>query len=461
MKYRFDKTEDEDSFRLPLFEEEPIHFENMKSYGGVNSVEARRNNNGNSLGKKLEIRCQLMKSRRLMVDVICGLALIGILLMMIETELFIYKYTDKTDLMSQTLKICISISTVFLLICICWSYYIELRIRALDSGVKDWTAVITNSTVFCLFLELFICAIHPFPGAMQIQYTAPGGQSKIVSIDAALSILMLTRLYLIAKFAVVHSRLLTDTSTNSIGALSKIKINTLFVFKAVMTRSPSTLLLAVMVTTFLVNSWAMRACEIYYHEDPYANSYLEVMWLIATTFLTVGYGDKIPKSYCGRYISIVTGLMGVLTTALLVAIVARQLEQTRPERYVFNMVTRIQIEKQKKIAAANVIKAKIRLWLLKKYGGGSEDPKLSREFEDQLTSSIKQLRAAKIEMAHVGESNVGIIEVSETVNRISDAVDDMAERQGIVESRAETYGQRLSNIETKLDEIKTMISIHN
>ena len=431
----------------------------MRSYGGLDSNGTRRNGNGVSLGQKLKIRVHLMKRRQLMVDVICGLALIGIILMMIETELFIYKYTDKTDTVSLMLKVCMSISTIFLLICICYSYYIDLKIRALDAGVKDWTSVIKNSTVICLFLELLICSMHPFPGAMNIQYTSPGGQPKIVSIDAALSILMLTRLYLIAKFAVVHSRLLTDTSTNSIGALSKIKINSLFVLKAVMVRNPSLLLLAVMVTTFLVNSWAMRACEIYYHEDPYANSYLEVMWLIATTFLTVGYGDKIPQSYCGRYISVVTGIMGVLTTALLVAIVARQLEQTRPERYVFNMVTRIQIEKKKKIAAANVIKAKIRLWLLRKYGAGSEDLKLAREFQDQLTASIKQLRAAKVEMAHVGEFNVGIIEVSETVNRISNAVDGIIERQGMVENRAETNGQRLWNIEAKLDEIKTLMAV--
>ena len=458
IKFRFDKSDDDDdNFRLPLFEEESIQLSNMRSYGGLNSVGTRRN--GKSLGQKLKIRCDLMKRRRLMVDIICGLALLGIVLMMIETELFIYQYTDKTDLLSQMLKICMSISTVFLLLCICYSYYIDLQIRALEAGVKDWTSVIKNSTVLCLFLELIICSLHPFPGAMNIQYTSPGGQPKIVSIDAALSILMLTRLYLIAKFAVVHSRLLTDTSTNSIGALSKIKINSLFVLKAVMVRSPSALLLAVMVTTFLVNSWAMRACEIYYHEDPYANSYLEVMWLIATTFLTVGYGDKIPQSYCGRYISVVTGIMGVLTTALLVAIVARQLEQTRPERYVFNMVTRIQIEKQKKTAAANVIKAKIRLWILKKYGAEHDAPKLRREFEDQLIASIKQLRAAKVEMAHVGEFNVGIIEVSEAVNRISDAIDGIAERQGMVENRAETNGQRLWNIEAKLEEIKTLMPI--
>lgn len=429
----------------------------MKSYGGLICPE-EENHNQNTLGKKLRARCHLMKTRKVVVDFVCALALIGIILMMIETELFIYQYTDKSDILSETLKVCISISTAFLLIGICYNYYVELRIRALDAGVKDWTAVIKSSTVLCLSIELIICAIHPFPGAINIQYSSPGGKYKKVSIDAALSILMMTRLYLIARFAVVHSRL-TDTSTNSIGALSKIKINTLFVFKAVMTTSPSKLILGVMLITFLVNSWAMRACEIYYQEDPYANSYLEVMWLIATTFLTVGYGDKIPQSYCGRYISVCTGIMGVGTTALLVAVVARQLEQTRSERYVFNMVTRIQIEKSRKIAAANVIKAKVRIWLHKKYSHGSEDVKLLRHFQDQLISSIRQLKSAEMKMAHVGELNVGIIEVSETVNRINDAINDVIGRQEIAESRTNKYDQRLAAIETKLDEIKALILV--
>ena len=53
------------------------------------------------------------------------------------------------------------------------------------------------------------------------------------------------------------------------------------------------------------------------------------MWLSAITFLTVGYGDLTPMTHCGRFIAIVTGLMGLASTALLVAVLAKKLEQTR------------------------------------------------------------------------------------------------------------------------------------
>ena len=33
------------------------------------------------------------------------------------------------------------------------------------------------------------------------------------------------------------------------------------------------------------------------------------MWLIAITFLSIGYGDIVPYTYCGRAIAVCTGIM--------------------------------------------------------------------------------------------------------------------------------------------------------
>jgi potassium intermediate/small conductance calcium-activated channel subfamily N protein 3 len=33
------------------------------------------------------------------------------------------------------------------------------------------------------------------------------------------------------------------------------------------------------------------------------------MWMIAITFLSVGYGDIVPNTYCGRAIAVFTGVM--------------------------------------------------------------------------------------------------------------------------------------------------------
>lgn len=396
-----------------------------------------------------------MKLRRTVINVVCLLALVGIALMMIETELYIFHYTEKTEATSNILKAIISASTILLLLGICCNYYIDLRIKALDAGVKDWQSVISDSTVMFFMAEVIACSVHPFPGSFTITYTTDAGESRQVSIDAVLSILMMSRLYLLAKFTVANSHLVTDTSANSIGALSKIKINTLFVFKAVMTKSPGKLLISVMLTTFLVNSWAMRTCECYYLGLANQNSYMEVMWLIATTFLTVGYGDKIPQSYCGRYISICTGVIGVGTSALMVAVLAGKLEQTRLERYVFNMVTRIQIEKKRKNAAANVIKALFHLWQLRKYS--ILDRKLRRKYADNLKTAINQLRAARTQKAHIDDCNVGILEVSETVNEIERTLTRIEHYHCCEDQYKVSLESRMCNMERKLDEIKSLI----
>jgi len=40
------------------------------------------------------------------------------------------------------------------------------------------------------------------------------------------------------------------------------------------------------------------------------------MWLISITFLSVGYGDIVPNTYCGRAIAVSSGIMVFLSMSL-------------------------------------------------------------------------------------------------------------------------------------------------
>lgn len=407
------------------------------------------------LGQRLLRRKKLLQWRRWIVDIQFALALLGILLMIVENELFIADHIKKGGMVSFCIKLVISISTCFLLTTIVIGYYISSQIKVVDTGVKNWLSVMTTNNWFALALELFICGIHPFPGDIKSNYLSPSGKNRMVSIDAVASILMLTRLYLVAKFAVVHSILLTDTSTTSIGALSRVKINTMFVFKAAMTTKPGVLLMLAMLSTFLCNSWAMRTCELYYERDSKKNSYLEIMWLVAITFLTIGYGDRTPQSYCGRYISIVTGIMGVITTALLVAIITRKLEQTRAERYVFNFVSRMQNEMKKKTAAANAIKAVLRISILKRYG--NEYVKDIHNYEDRLKQFLKDMRVAIDVKHHIGDETVGLVDIAHEVSKIEDIVIRSSNKTDNVTTKITSLEIRLATIENKLDHISGLL----
>lgn len=80
-------------------------------------------------------------------------------------------------------------------------------------------------------------------------------------IDVALSLPMFFRLYLICRVMLLHSKLFTDASSRSIGALNRINFNTRFVLKTLMTICPGTVLMVFMVSLWIIGSWTMRLCE--------------------------------------------------------------------------------------------------------------------------------------------------------------------------------------------------------
>jgi hypothetical protein len=45
------------------------------------------------------------------------------------------------------------------------------------------------------------------------------------------------------------------------------------------------------------------------HDPRHHGNLLNSMWLIAVTFLAIGYGDIVPNTYCGRAICVASGLM--------------------------------------------------------------------------------------------------------------------------------------------------------
>lgn len=108
--------------------------------------------------------------------------------------------------------------------------------------------------------------------------------------------------------------------------------------------------------------------SISYHDPRHANL-LNSMWLIAVTFLAIGYGDLVPNTYCGRAVCVVSGLMvwffynflfcfyknkknfyfclkGVSCTATMVAVLARKLELSRAEKHVHNFMMDTQLTKR-------------------------------------------------------------------------------------------------------------------
>ena len=158
-----------------------------------------------------------------------------------------------------------------------------------DNCADDWRIAMTWQRISQIALELVICAIHPIPGEYYFRWEtklsnknkAPGFAD--VPFDVVLSLPMFLRLYLICRVMLLHSKLFTDASSRSIGALNRINFNTRwvskllnfkksnqisllhhyyrFVFKTLMTICPGTVLLVFMVSLWIIASWTLRQCE--------------------------------------------------------------------------------------------------------------------------------------------------------------------------------------------------------
>lgn len=220
-----------------------------------------------NVGYRLGRRKALFEKRKRISDYALTFALIGILFMIIENELSAALYYDKSSVYSHAIKTVISVTTVLLLALIGAYHALEVQLFMIDNCADDWRIAMTFKRIGQIFLELVICVIHPIPYELYFTWTTRlnnhGGRlvSTQVPLDVVLSLPMFFRLYLICRVMLLHSKLFTDASSRSIGALNRISFDTRFVLKTLMTICPGTVLMVFMVSIWMIASWAMRLCE--------------------------------------------------------------------------------------------------------------------------------------------------------------------------------------------------------
>ncbi|XP_067652374.1 small conductance calcium-activated potassium channel protein 3-like isoform X1 [Haliotis asinina] len=445
------KDMNDDNPSTPLVSDKSNSYKYMEENSGTSSASAPKpetEKRERNLGWRLELRKKLILRRRWLVDIKFVMAMSGILFMVVENELYYSNMYEKGTAVSIVLKSLTSISTLVLLVAICMYYHTGMEIRMVDGGVDDPLVVTPVYTWVMLVAELLVCAVHPFPGDIRISMDSLRGIKTSSSIDGILSVLMMFRLYIVGKFMVVHSRLLTDPSTQSIGAVSTVRINPFFVFKCAMNNHPGLVITFIMLTMYTVSVWGMRTCELYYTQTTEVASFTESMWLSAITFLTVGYGDLTPSTHCGRFIAVVTGLMGLGSTALLVAVIARRLEQSRSERYVYNFLTRIHLENKRKNAAADVVKLIIRIWIRKRHFNTAISTFTLLNWK--LRNAVRTMRLARASLAEIDGTSISLIEISQVMTRVNGVVDAMLSSQNQVCRRLRLIESQLAKMQTAM-----------
>ncbi|XP_032061314.1 small conductance calcium-activated potassium channel protein 2 isoform X2 [Aythya fuligula] len=419
--------------------------------GGPNNGGGKPSKKKNqNIGYKLGHRRALFEKRKRLSDYALIFGMFGIVVMVIETELSWGAYT-KESLYSLALKCLISLSTIILLGLIIVYHAREIQLFMVDNGADDWRIAMTYERIFFICLEILVCAIHPIPGNYTFTWTARlafsyAPSTTTADVDIILSIPMFLRLYLIARVMLLHSKLFTDASSRSIGALNKINFNTRFVMKTLMTICPGTVLLVFSISLWIIAAWTVRACERYHDQQDVTSNFLGAMWLISITFLSIGYGDMVPNTYCGKGVCLLTGIMGAGCTALVVAVVARKLELTKAEKHVHNFMMDTQLTKRVKNAAANVLRE---TWLIYKNTklvkkiDHAKVRKHQRKFL-QAIHQARKLRSVKMEQRKLNDQANTLVDLAKTQNIMYDMISDLNER-------SEDFEKRIVTLETKLE----------
>ncbi|XP_011297934.1 small conductance calcium-activated potassium channel protein [Fopius arisanus] len=407
-----------------------------------------------NVGYRLGRRKALFEKRKRISDYALVMGMFGIIVMVIENELSSAGVYTKASFYSTALKTLISMSTVILLGLIFAYHALEVQLFMIDNCADDWRIAMTWQRISQISMELGICAVHPIPGEYYFLWTTKlankGGDigSQWVPYDVTLSLPMFLRLYLICRVMLLHSKLFTDASSRSIGALNRINFNTRFVLKTLMTICPGTVLLVFMVSLWIIASWTLRQCERF-HDEEHANL-LNSMWLIAITFLSVGFGDIVPNTYCGRGIAVSTGIMGAGCTALLVAVVSRKLELTRAEKHVHNFMMDTQLTKRLKNAAANVLRE---TWLIYKHTRLVKrvNPGRVRTHQRKFLLAIYALRKVKMDQRKLMDNANTITDMAKTQNTVYEIVSDMSTRQDSLEERLVSLEEKLISLQEQLE----------
>ncbi|XP_049294351.1 small conductance calcium-activated potassium channel protein isoform X10 [Anopheles funestus] len=414
-----------------------------------------------NVGYRLGRRKALFEKRKRISDYALVMGMFGIIVMVIENELSSAGVYTKASFYSTALKTLISVSTVILLGLIVAYHALEVQLFMIDNCADDWRIAMTWQRMSQIALELLICAVHPIPGQYYFLWTtklanknkAIGGE--LVPYDVALSLPMFLRLYLICRVMLLHSKLFTDASSRSIGALNRINFNTRFVLKTLMTICPGTVLLVFMVSLWIIASWTLRQCERF-HDEEHANL-LNSMWLTAITFLCVGYGDIVPNTYCGRGITLTCGMVGAGCTALLVAVVSRKLELTRAEKHVHNFMMDTQLTKRLKNAAANVLRE---TWLIYKHTRLVKrvNPGRVRTHQRKFLLAIYALRKVKMDQRKLMDNANTITDMAKTQNTVYEIVSDMSTRQDALEERITSLEDKLTSLQTQIENLPEVLT---
>lgn len=150
-----------------------------------------------------------------------------------------------------------------------------------------------------------------------------------------------------------------------------------------------------------------------------------------------------------------TAMLGVMTTAFVIAVLSQKLVLSRWEKYIYNFVVNIELAKIHKSNAANVIKTSWKIWKLNQKG---ERNSLGyHSAQRQFYESIKQIKEVKNARRNFTDNILGFAEVMMAQRETLSKNDTMESQMDMLTRRMDRMEETLNNIVHAIQSIENKL----
>ena len=151
------------------------------------------------------------------------------------------------------------------------------------------------------------------------------------------------------------------------------------------------------------------------------------------------------------------GVIGLASSALLIAILANKLLLTREEKYVHTFALNTQIEKKLKHQAANVIKFAMKTWYLKRKDKSTSIQKF--QAQRRLFGSIHCIQQIRQRRRNLVDNCIGFSELM-TMHRDTRArAEETAEQIVEIKTRVQKIEENLNNMNRSMETLQNTLNI--
>lgn len=260
---------------------------------------------------------------------------------------FSIKISAEQSTFVEILRFITSSTTLLVIILIVFHYEVKKNFLIFKHEIPFNSSIFSKNLIIPMIIEIIVIAIHtpPYFNGMTFKIATTGPNSETVEIyaDLLISVLILSRVYLLCKFYANYSKW-GDVFASRVCNESNAKSGIVFTIKAGIKEHPFLSVIIVFILSIMILGYGFRNTEISFVKNmphEYFQDWTHIengFWFMCNTLLSIGYGDYYPTTILGRIIAFVACIWGILLESLLVIAITSAMDLNPKEEAAYNEI---------------------------------------------------------------------------------------------------------------------------